>query len=106
MHSTYIYAILSTKQRLHQFDNVMTGNLKITNLQEQSESIKYEDSDSEAEVSIMPTIKAEDCVGCGACVDACPSDAITIDDVAVIDAGACVDCGACIDECPSDAIVE
>ncbi len=57
------------------------------------------------EVSIMPTIKAEDCVGCGACVDACPQDAITVDDVAVISAD-CIDCGACIDECPSGAIVE
>ena len=58
-----------------------------------------------SEVSIMPTIKAEDCVGCGACVDACPQDAITVDDVAVIGAD-CIDCGACIDECPSGAIVE
>lgn len=54
----------------------------------------------------MPTIKADDCVGCGACVDACPQDAITVDDVAVINADSCVDCGACIDECPSGAIEE
>ena len=52
----------------------------------------------------MPTVKEADCVGCGACADACPSDAITIGDVAVIDAGKCVDCGACIDECPAGAI--
>lgn len=53
----------------------------------------------------MPTIKAEDCVGCGACVDACPENAITMDDIAVIGAD-CIECGACIDECPSGAIVE
>lgn len=56
--------------------------------------------------AIMPTVVANDCVACGACADVCPQDAITIDDVAVIDAGKCVDCGACIDECPASAITE
>jgi len=54
----------------------------------------------------MVTVKADDCVGCGNCVDVCPENAIKCDDVAVIDAKLCVDCGACIDECPADAIVE
>jgi len=52
----------------------------------------------------MVKVKANDCVGCGACADVCPQDAITVDDIAVINADACVDCGACIDECPADAI--
>ena len=56
------------------------------------------------EVIKMPTINESECVACGACADACPSSAITIGDVAVIDASVCVDCGACIDECPAGAI--
>ncbi len=52
----------------------------------------------------MVTVIADKCVACGACADACPNEAITIDDIAVIDAEKCVDCGACVDECPSEAI--
>lgn len=54
----------------------------------------------------MPTVKANDCVACGACADVCPQDAIIMEDVAVILADKCVDCGACVDECPACAIVE
>ncbi len=54
----------------------------------------------------MIKIIEDKCTACGACVDVCPQDAITIDEVAIVDHDACVDCGACIDECPNDAIVE
>ena len=54
----------------------------------------------------MPTVNADECVACGACEDACPQGAITVDDFAVIDASKCVECGACVDECPSGAISE
>lgn len=49
-------------------------------------------------------VDKELCTGCGACVDACPCDAISLDDKAFVDADACVDCGACVDECPVEAI--
>lgn len=54
----------------------------------------------------MVTVNGSDCVACGACTDVCPQGAITVDDVAVIDADKCVDCGACVDECPAGAISE
>jgi len=52
----------------------------------------------------MAYVIGDSCVACGACADACPESAITVDDVAVIDESKCVDCGACVDECPSEAI--
>lgn len=45
------------------------------------------------------------CTGCGACVEACPVEAISLrDNKAIIDAKKCVDCGACESECPAEAI--
>ena len=50
-------------------------------------------------------VDAEQCTACESCIDACPSEAIKMEeDKAVIDADACVDCGVCVDECPVEAI--
>jgi ferredoxin len=52
-------------------------------------------------------ISEELCIGCGACIDTCPTEALEmVDDKAVVDAEKCVDCGACIDSCPVSAITE
>ena len=49
-------------------------------------------------------IKADECIGCGSCVPACPFAVIEmVDDIAVIGDG-CTQCGACIDVCPVSAI--
>lgn len=49
-------------------------------------------------------VDKDKCTACGVCVDACPTEAITLDDVAKVDEEKCVDCGTCVDECPNEAI--
>ena len=53
------------------------------------------------------TVKAdsEKCNGCGTCVEACPSEALSLEDEkVVVDADACIDCAVCVDECPVEAL--
>ena len=46
----------------------------------------------------------DDCVSCGACVEACPVNAIAEGDGKyVINAELCVECGACEGACPIGA---
>lgn len=46
----------------------------------------------------------DNCLGCGACVDACGVGAISEKDGKyVVDADSCVECGACADACPVGA---
>ncbi len=54
----------------------------------------------------MPAIvDKEKCDGCKSCVDACPSQAITMEDEkAEVKQEDCIDCNACEDACTSGAI--
>ena len=50
-------------------------------------------------------IDKEKCTGCEACVEECPSEAISmVDSKAEIEPDACIDCGVCIDACSVEAI--
>ena len=54
-----------------------------------------------------PVINTDDCIGCGACADACPMGVIEVEDVATVaDADSCVGCEACLGACPVEAITE
>lgn len=54
----------------------------------------------------MIVIHAEQCTGCGACVEACSTRAIfLVGGKATVDATLCRECEACLAACPSGAIV-
>lgn len=49
----------------------------------------------------------EECINCGACIDECPTEAITEgEEISVIDSEKCTDCAACVEVCPVEAIIE
>lgn len=52
----------------------------------------------------MAYVISDECLGCGACADGCPVEAISEGDGKyVIDESKCIDCGACADACPVGA---
>ena len=54
----------------------------------------------------LSVIDPETCSGCGACVDRCFTDAISLDDAgkAVREEGRCIGCGVCARFCPEGAV--
>jgi ferredoxin len=46
----------------------------------------------------------EKCIGCGACLDACPVNALEIINGKAVINNNCAECGACISACPIEAI--
>jgi ferredoxin len=55
----------------------------------------------------MSYVDSRRCNGCGACLDACPQQAITIQTgLAVINQQLCTGCGTCVEICPTGAIHE
>jgi len=59
------------------------------------------------ELNIMPPkISDDECVGCGACIAACPNSVLElVDDKAKVKkAESCDDCKACQETCPTGAV--
>jgi len=44
------------------------------------------------------------CNGCGTCKDICPVDAIKIENEKAVISDECVECGACVNQCLKEAI--
>jgi electron transport complex protein RnfB len=50
-------------------------------------------------------VEAEECIGCGDCLERCPFGALSVpEDVCVVDYARCVGCGLCTTACPTDAL--
>lgn len=52
----------------------------------------------------IPLVDPAKCVACRTCVEWCPAEAITVNDVAVIDESKCIGCGECLAVCPVGAV--
>lgn len=55
-----------------------------------------------------PVINTDDCISCGACVEACPTETLELGDDGAFVAHPenCIACGVCLDSCPTGAITE
>ena len=76
-----------------QADCVRSGPLKLSKV-EQGKSAS----------PLVATVDPNTCIGCGACQQVCPVQAISVNDVAKVDPDRCLGCGSCVDECPQEAL--
>lgn len=53
---------------------------------------------------VLPKLSADNCIGCGLCIDICKEKALYLQDgKPVLDISRCMQCGDCIQCCPADA---
>ena len=54
---------------------------------------------------VAPVVHSEQCIGCGACVQICPADAITIENMkSIVHKDKCIGCASCLAACPTMAM--
>ena len=76
-------------------------NDRISEIEETNPPKRGGDEESQQGIAV---VDPERCTGCGICIDACPEEAISVENIAVIDTIKCTGCGSCADECPNEAI--
>jgi NAD-dependent dihydropyrimidine dehydrogenase PreA subunit len=54
--------------------------------------------------NLIARVDVDLCAACGQCVEVCPTGALTLQDMAVVDDARCVGCGSCVEQCPMEAI--
>lgn len=68
-------------------------------------SINNKKENIEDDMLNCPKVDISKCIGCGACINACPMNAISLNNhVAEIDETMCINCRKCIKICPVKAI--
>jgi len=82
------------KEQAHAIKNQLTAN------NDRIKEIEHASSDSK----IFAVVVSDKCTGCGICENYCPTNAISVNTVAMIDESKCTGCGQCFDECPQGAI--
>ena len=54
---------------------------------------------------IKVAVDGKKCIGCGKCVNDCPSKALKIENGKAVYSGKCLECGHCVAICPMNAVV-
>lgn len=54
--------------------------------------------------AVKAYVNRDVCTGCGVCAEECPNRAITVREIARVDANTCTGCGVCVEACPSGAL--
>ena len=44
------------------------------------------------------------CTGCSTCEEACPFEAIQMNETAIVNREVCMGCGVCVGQCPNEAM--
>jgi electron transport complex protein RnfB len=58
-----------------------------------------------ASSAFINTVDENLCNACGLCVESCQFNALTVDDLAIVNRTRCVGCGVCVNACPDHALV-